>query len=549
MLIQITPSKIRITRKRAISRQVKYVGVWIFLTMFILGGFTACRSPQKTELRKLVPSETIIYLETDNVARTLESLTAGQAFRKLAESAPDYSVFENMQIAVAVSGFETTTEDAALNFKPRFVAVAETHAWSWQTASFAENQLAGLIAKNFGDDVKMEKTGRDGGTFFTWTANDNRRVYAFVQGSLIYFGTDAAWIEKCLAIQQGEAESLAANESLTHAYTQNNLAFGYVSPEGVHQIAALAGVSVAVETTEEAGGRSFIAEILPQILRNTTREIVWTANKTERGIEDVFSISLATETASLTKETLATTAQPIGGLIDFLPAEFSSATQYDLANPLAAWRGLLLVTAKNGGAASGNLLMRFSDSLLEPYGISGAETFLSQIDSEILTAQFDAAGEKSAVIVTVKDAEKLKSSISKEINFQSAPTIQSNARIWFSEDTRTAAAFTENKFILGDAESVLKCLQTKQSKQNFTRNQFSQLFSDSQAAAATLGTDYDSAEKIVGVLATNKNENVKLATFYFTETRFNEKGIERKTVSDFGFIGTILKQLENEEAQ
>jgi hypothetical protein len=544
MLIQNSKSKIRIIRKQTIYRQIKCVGVWLFLAMIIVGGLTACRSPQKTEVRKLLPNEAIIFLETDNVARTLESLTAGQAFRQLAQNVPDYSVFKNMQIAVAVTGFETTAENAVLNFKPRFVAVAETHAWSWQTASFAQNQLAGLIVKNFGDDAKFEKTDRDGGTFFTWTASDNRHVYAFVRGSLIYFGTDAAAIEKCLAIQQGEAESLAINESLTRVYTENNLAFGYVSTEGVKQIAALAGVSVAVETTEEAGGRSFIAEVLPQILQNTTREIVWTANKTERGIEDVFSVSLTTETASILKETLATTVQPTGDSIDFLPTEFSSATRYNLANPLTAWRGLLFVTAKNTNAVSGNLLIRFSDSLLEPYGISGADAFLSQIDSEILTAQFDAAGERSAAIVTVKDAKKLKSSISKEINFQSAPTMQSDAEIWFSADKGIAAAFIENKLILGDEESVLKCLQTKQSGKSFAGTSAFQLFSNSKSTAATFGTDYDSAEKIVGILATNKNENGKLAIFYFTETRFNDKGIERKTVSDFGLLGTILKQLE-----
>lgn len=250
---------------------------------------------------------------------------------------------------------------------------------------------------------------------------------------MIYFGTDATAIEKCLAIQKGEAESLAINELLTRVYTENNLAFGYVSTEGVKQIAALAGVSVAVETTEEAGGRSFIAGIVPQLLQNTTREMVWTANKTERGIKDVFSISLTPETASVVKETLATAAQPTGGLIDFLPAEFSSATRYNLQNPLIAWRSLLFAAAKNSGAARGNLLIRFSNSLLEPYGISGAETFLSQIDSEILTAQFDAAGERSAAIVTVKDVEKLKSSISKEINFEFAPRLQGNAKIWFSK--------------------------------------------------------------------------------------------------------------------
>jgi hypothetical protein len=317
-----------------------------------------------------------------------------------------------------------------------------------------------------------------------------------------------------------------------------------VSLEGVKQIAALAGVSVAVEATEEADGRSFVAEILPQILQNTTREIVWSANKTERGIKDVFSISLTTEDASVLKEILKTTAQPTGDSVDFLPTEFYSATRYNLESPLTAWRGLLFVTAKNTDAARGNLLLRFSDSLLEPYGISNAETFLSQIDSEILTAQFDAAGERSAAIVTVKDASKLKSSIFKEINFRLAPTMRNNAEIWFSEDKRIAAAFVENKLILGDEESILKCLQTKRSRKSFAENSAFQLFSNSKSAAATFGTDYDSAEKIVGVLAANKNGNEKPATFYFTETRFDEKGIERVTVSDFGLLGTILKQLE-----
>jgi hypothetical protein len=215
-----------------------------------------------------------------------------------------------------------------------------------------------------------------------------------------------------------------------------------------------------------------------------------------------------------------------------------------LKNPLTAWRDLLFAATKNTDAARGNFLLRFSDSLLEPYVISGAENFLSQIGSEILTAQFDAAGEKSVAIVTVKDAEKLKSSISKEINFQSAPTLQDDAEIWFSEDKRSAAAFVENKLILGDEESVLKCLQTKKSERNFARTKTFQLFSNSQSVAATAGIDYDSAEKIAEILAVNKNENKKLATFYFTETRFDEKGIERVTVSDFGWLGTILKQLE-----
>jgi hypothetical protein len=545
MQIINTQRKKFIAGNRGIFWQIKFVNACpLFLVVLIFSVSTACRTPQKADMRRLIPAEAIIYLETNDVARALESSTESQAFQELAESKPDFSILENMQAAVAVTDFKASEENSILNFKPQFVAVAETHAWSWQTLSFAENQLDNFVRKNYGDDAKLETSEKNDGKFLTWTANDDRQVFAFVQGSLIYFGNDAAAMAKCLAIRKGEGESLATNESLTRAYSENNLAFGYVSSEGVKQVAALAGIFAAVKTTEEASGRNFIAGILPQIAQNTIKEIVWTANKKDHGMEDVFSVSLTTETATVVKETLATVAETTNDSIDFLPADFSSSTRYNLQTPLTAWRNLLFVTAKNAGGVSGNLLIKFSDSLLEPYGISDAETFLGAIDSEILTAQFDAGGEKSLAIVTVKDAKNIKSSISKSINFDSESEKYNNAEIWFSADKNKAAAFIGNKLILGESESVLKGLREKQSERNFPKNLSYQNFAASRAAAATIARDFDSAEKVVEVLAKKKDADRKLATFYFTETSFTEKGIERKTVSDFGLVGTILSQVK-----
>jgi len=282
---------------------------------------------------------------------------------------------------------------------------------------------------------------------------------------------------------------------------------------------------------------------VPQILQNTTQELVWTANKTERGIEDNFSVSLTAETSSVVKETLATSFVAQTNSAEFLPTDFFSATRYNLKNPLIAWRSLLLLTARNTDALSGKLLIQFSDALLESYGISDAETFLSSIDSEILTARFDENGDRRVSIVSVKDLKRLKSSISKEINFNHIPEKLENAEMWFSENKQLAALFIENKLLLGDSESVLKCLQAQRSAQNFTKTPKFQRFTESRAAAVTFGKDTDSATKIVEVLGKMKNENKKLATFYSTETRFTEKGFERKTVSDFGLIGTVLQQI------
>jgi hypothetical protein len=162
---------------------------------------------------------------------------------------------------------------------------------------------------------------------------------------------------------------------------------------------------------------------------------------------------------------------------------------------LIAWRSLLLVVAENTDAISRKFLIEFSGSLLEPYGISNAEIFLNSIESEILTVQFDVENENTVVIVTAKDTENLKKTISKEISFKSEPKQQANAEIWFSEDKQTAAAFVENKLILGGGENVLKCLQAKQNGQNLSKNQSFQIFSNSQSVAHTFGKDFDSVDK------------------------------------------------------
>lgn len=504
-----------------------------------------------TDLRALAPAETLVYLETRDLSKTLYAVTENEAFRQAAKDKPNFSVLENVQFAVAVTGFEATEnklteENSVLNFKPHFVAIADTHAWNWQTISLAENQINNFVKDVYGEETALEKSDRNNGKWFAWTSKTGDKVFAFVRESQIFFGNDAAAIEKCLAVKNGESDSLLKNESLSRAYatnSENNLAFGYVSPEGVAQISNLAGVSVASETAEEAEGQSFIARVLPQVLRNTTREIVWTAQKNNGRIEDKLSISLTPESGSVLKETLAQSAEAQTNSAEFLPSNVFSITRYNLKNPQVAWRSLLLVSAKNTDSLSGNLIIQFSDKVLESYGISDAEMFLSAVDSEIFTAKFEAEGEKSVTIATVRDAEKIKKSLL-EISFKSPAEKYSNAEIWYSDNKQTAAAFAENKFILGDVESVLKCLDAKSNGQNFAKDRIFLKFAESKSAAITFARDPDSAEKIIGILSEPKDENKRFVTDYLTETRFTEKGIERKSVSDFGLIGSIIEQLK-----
>jgi hypothetical protein len=203
----------------------------------------------------------------------------------------------------------------------------------------------------------------------------------------------------------------------------------------------------------------------------------------------------------------------------------------------------LLVSARQTDVVTGKILAEFSGALLGAYGVADAETFLTAVDSPIITLQFNEDGDKSAAIVGVKGAEKLKKSLA-EINFKIAPGKLNNADIWKSADGEIAAAFTENKLIVGDAESVAKCLEAQQNGRNLTKHALFRSFVESKSIAATFGKDDDSAEKIVRVLTETKTENQPVTTNFLTETRFTEKGFERRSVSPFGLIGTILEQME-----
>ncbi|HSK72976.1 MAG TPA: hypothetical protein VK892_14855, partial [Pyrinomonadaceae bacterium] len=471
-------------------RLKKILSVFIFVHLWLF--FLVSCQTAPTDLRSLAPAETLVYLETNNLAQALNALTENETFKKLSAQKTDFSVLENVQIAVAVTGFETsekqiTDGQAILNFKPRFVAVAETRAWNWQALSLVENNLGAFLRQTYGEDIKVEKSNQNGGTFFTWTAKDGRKVFAFVLGSLVYFGNDAAAIEKALAVKRGEAESLLQNDSLARARSsaENTLAFGFITSEGVAQIASLAGVSTAVEASEEAAPRSFIAKVLPQILQKSVREIVWTAQKTERGIEDFYQIQTVPEVSSVLKETLIPASNKQIESAEFLPPEVFSVTRYNLQNPQIAWRSLLLTAARATDSVSAKILIAFSDSVFAPYGVADSETFLNAIGSDILTARFDDEGAKSIAIVTPKDAEAVKKSLSAEINFKKSVEKQGEAEIWKSEDESLIAAFAGNKLILGDAGSVLQSLQAKQSGLNFTKTGHFQRLYGSDAMVVT----------------------------------------------------------------
>lgn len=511
--------------------------------------FTALSCGSKlTDPRTVIPADSLVYLETSDLGKMLEAITSNPKFQQLANSKPDTSALNGIRLSIAVTGFQTseeavTEENSVLNFKPHFVAVAETNAWNYQALSFTENKVGEFVNEVYGGEIELVTSDKHGGRYFTWTAKDGRKAFALVKGSLIFFGNDESAIDSCINVLNGGTESIARNAKVS-ALPPKELASGYVSKDGVAQIANIAAVSLAIGAGEEGEVKNFIARVVPEIVRNTLTEVTWVSRKIENGrIEDDYAFGIEPQTAKILAETVVPGANADTDLSRFVPAEFVSTTRYNFNDAQIAWRSAMLTARTKTDQVSGGLLMAFSSSLFEPYGIEDPENFLSSVESTLQTVRFDADGDEVAVIARIKDLALLKRSAAKELDLSKPAQIYENAEMWRSADGGLAAAVVEGRVVIGEAKSVERCLAARNSGQNLVTVSANAFFANLSAPIATYGTESEAGGGLLSILSSQSDKELVLSQIYTTETRFNQNGIERRTVSDLGMIGAIIEKL------
>ena len=500
------------------------------------------------DLRAMMPGDSLVYLESNDLGAVMKTITDRPAFREAAKSVPDFSALNGVKLAVAVTGFETkeepvTDESSNLKFIPHFVAAIETNAWNFQANSFTENQLGEFVNHVYGGEVVLESYTKNDGRFYEWKTTDGRKAYALVQGSVIFFANDESSIDKCLAVKRGEAESIAKNPKITDG---DRLAFGYVSPDGVGQIASLIGIYAGMEAGEETEVKTFIATVLPDILRNSVKEISWAASQTASDLEDSYSITLNPDVARVFSETMRPAERADREILRFIPLAIGSTTRYDLKEPQTAWRSMVLTASTQTTAINGKLIVAFSSSLFEPYGIEDPELFLSAVGTTLQTVTEDTDPQSAVVIAKVRDVEVVKRSIVKEINLNKPAEKFGHAELWKSDDDEFGFVLVNGISIMGELSVVRKCMEAGASNENAAAALFYSEFPKEGIQMATFAREPDAAAKLASVISERKDEDPTRQAPYFAETNFNAVGMSRKVRSDFGLIGWIITQFGNE---
>jgi hypothetical protein len=493
----------------------------------------ACSSPP-VDPRSAVPADALIYFETVDLGRLMAAITADPAFQQAAGGRPDISLLNGIKLSAAVTGFEANEvpaegETATLSFRPRFVAVAETNLWDYQARSFAEHKLGEYVNEVYGGEVQMDSEDRYGGRFFAWTAQDGRRAYALVRGSLVLFSNDQTAVERCVEALEGRTENMAGARKA--ASVPDAIAGGYASPEGVAQLASLASVTAAMQATEEPETRSFIAEVLPQMIRGVVREIAWTAEISDGLIKDSYDITFHPDAAHAAADALR--AGPEEDLVAYIPEDVDSATRYSLADPLRAWQTILRAAEGSPPGIDKRVFPLLGASLVEPFGIERPEQFLSSISGMFVVVRF--GGDSEALVVRARDMEALRRSLAGELAGRRTPEMMGTAAIWRTTDKAHAAAVENDVMIVGDNSAVERCLAARQ-RGGKIRPFFGAL--PPNTVAATVTNDPGPAAALAEVFGASPAAVSSRPSF--TYTSFDGSGMKRTTISSFGLAGTLI---------
>lgn len=504
---------------------------------------TSCSS-DATDFATLAPSDSLVFIESKDIGSALGAIGGSVELRNVVEEAPDFSSLDGIKFGLFVTGLDVNENPVSesgseLRLRPKFIAVAEGTSWFWSPESFLEGPLRGFVTKSYGKNIKAEEFDEKDGRVTAWKSSDGRSAYAAVRENLVFFSNDRESILSVLATRRGERDNISGNSALQRMRAADGIASGYVSQAGVLQLSNFVGISTALSTTDDDEGRSFIARIVPDLVRSNVKEILWTARLTEQGIEDRYEVVLAEKVA----EEMSVAAQPVDrnadDLVALIPSTAQSVTRYGLASPAIAWSALVRNLSDSTDVLNGTVLVRAADGILAPYGIVSATTLVAGVSGPIFTMSLDDSGDQVAALFKVRDLEAVRSVIAVDFSKPSVPL--EGFETWVSEDGDFAYAQKGEITLVGEADAVKSAITIGRSGDALSKTRFFSDFLSARGSSVTIGKDAEALDRIAKALSLKTRGTVG-GVDYLVSTEFDRRGMTRITVSPFGLIGSLISQ-------
>ena len=562
---------------------MKFARLLLVLGAFLLvdGAWIWWSYPTQVDMASYVPSESLLYLEVNNLPQIAtgivhtdasKALSAGSELKsnlfhvtwigRLARwtgiGTAEEVILARSQFAMVILALDAREDQPTLRIRPAAALVIETHTSQKRMRPAIEKQIEQLARRVYTQSSIKRKT-IDGMEFVEWVSQpDGRSIVATFLDSVAIVGNDELAVQACVAVRRGTRASLASNKDLAAMRARlrgdSAAAFGYVSSDGLGRLLAFAAPLYVDRISTSSEAQRILASLTGKLLQSAG----WAANFEGGGVEDRYFVSLPHDVAGGLRAAFATTLTTTSNAIRFLPADTHSFTRYNLRDPRLAWLGLNKALSSHVDILGAVLITPLLRTALSPYGIDDPEAFLGAVEPEIVTARLDEGSSPSVLIVHPHDQAGLQKLVSQRLGAGvRKERVAGYEMLISSDESALAASFADQELLIGPSPLVGRCLLARSQQSTLDSvNSYkvvSQLVSSPPPLSVTYSRDVQSAQEFLSLIlrrqfqSTNgTNSLLPEIPYAVSATALTDEGFEKRTNSTFGLFAVIAAQFASQ---
>ena len=562
------------------SRSVKLLLAVLMAVAFVVAWIYWNR-PTHTDMASYAPADSLALVEANDLTELAQGIEGTQAWKALAGpigaevgllpnpwlvrlarwtgiGSTEAVLMARSQVAVVFAGAEANQSGATLTIKPLATLIIETHTTQKRMRPTLEAHIGDLARRVYEEPVFTRKQ-IDSVDLSLWSSADGaRHIVAAFADTVAIVGNDESSVMHCLEARRGTRPALAGERQLDDLRKKvdatNATVFGFVSKPGVKSLLQAFALYRSGSSTDAVT----VARIFSDTLGNLVDSLAWSSKFVDGMVEDRSSIVLARGVADKLRGSFVPEDKLVLADLPFVPPDAHSVSLYHFRDVEGLWRDLNSIVASHAdliGAIAARPMLR---SLLKPYGIEDPDTFVHAVGTRIQTVRLEESS-PSVLVTEAFDRPGLRKLVQQRLGAKPKTESVGEFELTLSLSDNWAASFPDNHFLIGPAEAVRRCLQTKVQSTSLTSTDAfrkSQRLVDVSMPITALTFTSDKRAAISFVELFSQHERSTFSTsagaideasqslpYAVSVTILKDAGIEWTSRSAFGLVGSLLVTL------
>ncbi|MFY9610783.1 MAG: DUF3352 domain-containing protein [Blastocatellia bacterium] len=477
----------------SLTRRNTILALLALVLVAAVASYFALRRPPRVAMERYVPASALGFVEIDSLSDLIDGLTDTKAWRELAPVlglssqlrqiglgadligrtglGPAEAVLAaRAQYAIALTGIDAssgaTDQGPYINFKPRFVLIAETHANPESVANLLKERAALLARRVYGESAAEDSSDYHGSPLMIFRGpTQDRELLAASSGSVALISNNREAIESCLDALAGRSPTLAEEETLKQrrsAVDHNASVFAFITESGVGKLAELGPAIIASRKQATAERINSFADLLQNLAKETVAGLLYSAEFTSEGVTERYLTVLRPRVAESLMPAFTPGTTNMNSLL-LVPRDAREVTLMNVNRIGELPERALKQIAPNLDVVAGVALREFVISFRKQYGLESSESAGDAVGDEAALIEIE-DGQPLAMVISIRDRAKLAPLVERYLTSEGGTVTPETYRETelevSSSDDRRAVAFIADYLVLATRGQIKRMIDT-----------------------------------------------------------------------------------------